>query len=753
MSDSIMFESIRAQARVRVVITSLVLCVVVSSLLASSAAAATRTKPATFGRARPPAERGIDIDWIGQRALPSGLSTWAEQKNEAAELMRYVKALGSNSVVISFGYGTPSPFSNILRAEAITPTIAELRMAIAEAHRFGLRVTLRPFLDQVALKKFGTSYWSGVIAPTDRGHWFASLYSLLVPYLELAQRTGVTTFVVGSELNSLIDDPHWSALIDRAKRIFRGQLSYAANWDTYATGQVGVPVHKVGLDAYPPIDVGPSASVATLTADWTNWFSQTPATLRHHTTVYEVAILATDGAYALPYAWNLRGNYNAGIQSRWFRAVCTAVRTADVPGLYFWGVTSTQSFLGEGTTDRISFVGRAGQEAIRWCFTQNSAQLELPRYVPVAITTPASVSVTFGAPISFTIRSSGEPTPTVTVDTSLLPDWLSVSYGNGTATLTGTPPVSAAGETFQVYVDAANGLEPYASQTINLTVPGMAPDITSSSTETATATSASSYAPLSFNVTATGVPAPSLAVSGLPAWLSYSAGGNGTATISGTPPASAAGQTFQIYVDATNGVSPYASQTITVTVPGIAPLITSADTETAASNSPSSYSPLSFEVTATGEPTPSLVVSGPSWLNYTDNGNGTATITGTPPASAGGQSIPIYVTAANGTSPYATQTIMLTVPGIAPNITSSSSATGMVGTAFSFTVTTTGAPTPSITVSGPSWLSYTDNGNGTATITGTPPASAGGQSIPIYVTAANGTPPYATQTIMLAVGA
>jgi hypothetical protein len=58
---------------------------------------------------------------------------------------------------------------------------------------------------------------------------------------------------------------------------------------------------------------------------------------------------------------------------------------------------------------------------------------------------------------------------------------------------------------------------------------------------------------------------------------------------------------------------------------------------------------------------------------------------------------------------------------VAPTITSASAATSNVGAAFSFTVTTTGTPAPALTESGalPTGLTFKDNGNGTATMSGT----------------------------------
>ena len=75
---------------------------------------------------------------------------------------------------------------------------------------------------------------------------------------------------------------------------------------------------------------------------------------------------------------------------------------------------------------------------------------------------------------------------------------------------------------------------------------------------------------------------------------------------------------------------------------------------------------------------------------------------------------------------------------VAPAITSAASASSIVGAPFSFTVATTGAPAPALTETGalPAGITFTDNGNGTATIAGTAAAGSGG-SFPIQITAAN----------------
>jgi hypothetical protein len=90
----------------------------------------------------------------------------------------------------------------------------------------------------------------------------------------------------------------------------------------------------------------------------------------------------------------------------------------------------------------------------------------------------------------------------------------------------------------------------------------------------------------------------------------------------------------------------------------------------------------------------------------------------------------------------------------APALTSASSTTFQAGHGGSFTVTTSGVPTPSLSQAGalPSGVSFADNGNGTATLSGTPAAGAGG-SYPLTITASNGASADVSQGLTLTVQA
>jgi hypothetical protein len=128
-----------------------------------------------------------------------------------------------------------------------------------------------------------------------------------------------------------------------------------------------------------------------------------------------------------------------------------------------------------------------------------------------------------------------------------------------------------------------------------------------------------------------------------------------------------------------------------------------------------------FTVKATGFPTPALGIDEPlpSGLTFTDHGDGTGALAGTPaPGTAG-----VYPVTARATNSVAsvTQALTITINQL-PAFTSANTATFSRSTANSFTVTTTGVPTPvlSQTKPPPPGVTFTDNGDGTGTLSGTP---------------------------------
>jgi hypothetical protein len=345
-----------------------------------------------------------------------------------------------------------------------------------------------------------------------------------------------------------------------------------------------------------------------------------------------------------------------------------------------------------------------------------------------AITSANSATFNIGSVGStFTVTTTGSPTPAISVTGALPSGIMFTDNNNGTATIAGTPAAGTSGA-YPLVITASNGVGTAATQNFTLTINSGAA-ITSANATTFTVGAAGT-----FTVTTTGAPtATTITASGtLPTGVTFTNNGNGTATLAGTPGAGTGG-TYSLTITASNGVGSPATQSFTLTV-NQAPAITSAASTTFTVGSAGT-----FTITSTGFPAPAITSASalPGGVTLTDNGNGTATLAGTPGAGTGG-TYPLTISASNGIGTAASQSFTLTV-NQAPAITSANATTFVVGQAGTFTVTTTGFPTPVLTRGGvalPSGVTFVDNGNGTATLAGTPGAGTGG-SYAITFTATN----------------
>ena len=365
----------------------------------------------------------------------------------------------------------------------------------------------------------------------------------------------------------------------------------------------------------------------------------------------------------------------------------------------------------------------------------------------LSITSADATTFTAGSAGSFTVVTDGFPTAALSDGGAPLPSGVTFTDNeNGTATLAGTPAAGTGG-TYTFTITAANGVTPDATQSFTLTV-DEAPSITSADAATFTVGSNGSFT-VTTGHSFPASPAISDGGAALPTGVTFTDNGNGTATLAGTP-AAGTGGTYTFTITAANGVTPDATQSFTLTVDE-APSITSGGhaTFTVGSNG-------SFTVT-TGHSfpaSPALSDGGatlPTGVTFTDNGNGTATLAGTPATGTGG-TYSFTITAANGVTPDATQSFTLTVDE-APGITSAAKADAAVDQPLTFTVTTSGFPAPSLSEGGatlPTGITFTDNGNGTATLSGTPAAGTAGV-YPFTITATNSTAPHAAEAFTLTV--
>lgn len=182
--------------------------------------------------------------------------------------------------------------------------------------------------------------------------------------------------------------------------------------------------------------------------------------------------------------------------------------------------------------------------------------MQIPLAATGSITTGASATFTTGKAGTFAVKAAGTPAPTVT-EAGKLPAGVSLSAAG---TLSGTPKAGTGG-TYPISITADNGLGSAVAQRFTLTVDQPAA-ITSANHATFTHGKHGSV-----TIRTSGYPTATVKESGtLPSGLKFTAGKDGTATISGTPAQSAKGKTYVLRLTATNKVGATATQRFTIKV-------------------------------------------------------------------------------------------------------------------------------------------------------------------------------------------
>jgi Ca2+-binding RTX toxin-like protein len=229
---------------------------------------------------------------------------------------------GSNSVALTPDWGIDIADSTVYAGGATTDTLANLELAIREANARGLTSMVRPLVDILYDQQSptnpnfyyvpGAGYtapqnipagvtpakppagadstsFRGFINPADLNltKFFGSPTAagsydyMIVQEAKAAQAAGAKLFAVGTELDTLATDTDptvvkaWTNLIADVRKVFKGSLTYSANWFNADKVTFWNKLDYVGIDGYVPLsnivphNASQNPSLASLIAGWT----------------------------------------------------------------------------------------------------------------------------------------------------------------------------------------------------------------------------------------------------------------------------------------------------------------------------------------------------------------------------------------------------------------------------------------------------------------------------------------------------
>lgn len=134
------------------------------------------------------------------------------------------------------------------------------------AKKEGLKVLLKPHV-------WYHRKWIGDFVLTkeeDWRKWENDYTTYILNYAKIAQEQKVELFCIGTELKKVVihRPEFFNRLIPKIKKIYKGKLTYAANWNSVKEVQFWQQLDYIGVDAYYPLSEKKQPTVEELNAAW-----------------------------------------------------------------------------------------------------------------------------------------------------------------------------------------------------------------------------------------------------------------------------------------------------------------------------------------------------------------------------------------------------------------------------------------------------------------------------------------------------
>lgn len=223
-----------------------------------------------------------------------------------------------------------------------TPSDKSLIFAIRKLHDLKFKVMLKPHLDLVE----SNGKWRGDIGFSDANgwqEWFKSYTSFVLQYAAIAAQENVEQICIGTELaNATLSQPaFWRGLINQIRQIYKGKLTYGANWDEeFERIEFWDDLDYAGVDAYFFLAVPAKPTVEDLKDAWKDWIRVIEAwqkRINKPVILTEIGYKSSAGSVDEPWQHASFGDVDLTLQFNSYKALLESFW--DKPwfyGVYWW---------------------------------------------------------------------------------------------------------------------------------------------------------------------------------------------------------------------------------------------------------------------------------------------------------------------------------------------------------------------------------------------------------------------------------
>jgi hypothetical protein len=227
-----------------------------------------------------------------------------------------------------------------------TVTPESLAEGIRIAHARGYRVFVAPLLT------VGATGWAGDIRPL-RGswtkQWFDNYFQSLEPYLQVATQEHAEQFALGTEYEALeaASPDYWNTLIERARAVYPGTLTYDMNWTAALKPprewMKNASLTYLGVSVYRPLTTRPAPRDADgLSALWQykigDMLDRLSVDSGKPIILSEIGYRNSADALYQPWQWKSSAPADPNLQAAAYEAALqNIIRDPYIAGAFFWG--------------------------------------------------------------------------------------------------------------------------------------------------------------------------------------------------------------------------------------------------------------------------------------------------------------------------------------------------------------------------------------------------------------------------------
>lgn len=233
---------------------------------------------------------------IGQSQKINGISFVASPKAINEAHVNPVLSINANyAAIMPFGFIKELEHPEIIHntnRQWFGETRAGAKQYIEELKKKHIKIMMKP---QIWVWR---GEFTGYIKMTSEENWRLleeSYSSFILDYAQLAEETAAEIFCIGTELEKFVVNrpKYWANLIIEIKKIYKGKLTYAANWDEFKRTPFWSELDYIGVDAYFPVSDAKTPTVKLCVEGW----QQHKKVIKELSKEYKKPVLFTEFGY------------------------------------------------------------------------------------------------------------------------------------------------------------------------------------------------------------------------------------------------------------------------------------------------------------------------------------------------------------------------------------------------------------------------------------------------------------------------